>query len=87
MSNTKHITDLPEVFAIFGSNVKLADVLNVGPSTVSEMKRRKSIPVEYWPALVSAATEIGENDLTLERLAIISAEAAIERSKEREHAA
>ena len=85
MSDTKHITDLPSVFAIFGSNVKLADVLNVGPSTVSEMKRRNSIPVEYWPALVAAATEIGGNDLTLERMAIVSAEAALAKSKE--HAA
>jgi hypothetical protein len=79
MSNILHITDLPGVFALFGSNVKLAEALNVGPSTVSEMKRRNSIPVEYWPALIEAAKLLDENDLSLERMAIVSAEAARKR--------
>jgi hypothetical protein len=79
MSNITHVTDLPGVFALFGSNVKLAEALNVGPSTVSEMKRRNSIPVEYWPALIDAARSLDANDLTLERMAIVSAEAAIRR--------
>lgn len=86
MSNITHITDLPSVFALFGSNVKLAEALSVGPSTVSEMKRRNSIPVEYWPALVDAARSLGANDLTIERMAIVSAEAALAKSV-KEHAA
>lgn len=86
MSNITRITDLPGVFALFGSNVKLAEALTVGPSTVSEMKRRNSIPVEYWPALVEAARSLDKNDLTLERMAIVSAEAA-KRRPVRENAA
>lgn len=77
METQAPITDLQSVFAAFGSNVKLASVLNVGPSAVSEMKRRKNIPVEYWPALVDGAREIGRPELTMEKIAVISAEAAL----------
>lgn len=79
METITPITDLQSVFAAFGSNVKLASVLSVGPSTISEMKRRKNIPVEYWPALVEAAREMGRPELTMERMAFISAEAALAR--------
>lgn len=77
METKSPITDLQSVFAAFGSNVKLASVLNVGPSTVSEMKRRNNIPVEYWPSIIDAARDMGQADLTMERLAFISAEAAL----------
>lgn len=77
METNPTITDLQSVFAAFGSNVKLASVLRVGPSAVSEMKRRNNIPVEYWPSLVDAARDIGLDDLTMERMAFISAEAAL----------
>ncbi|MBD8556330.1 hypothetical protein IFT84_17620 [Rhizobium sp. CFBP 8762] len=80
METINAINNIPDVFDIFTTNVKLAAVLSVGPSAVSEMKRRNSIPVEYWPTLVDAAREIGGNDLTIEKLAIISAEAARQRS-------
>lgn len=77
METQAPITDLQSVFAAFGSNVKLASVLRVGPSAVSEMKRRKNIPVEYWPDLVAGARLIGRSELTMERMAFISAEAAL----------
>lgn len=86
MSNIDPITDLPGVFAVFGSNVKLASVLSVGPSAVSEMKRRNNIPVEYWPSLVEGARNIGRDDLTMEKMAFLSAEAALERRKQPEAA-
>lgn len=85
MDNT--ISNIPDVFNIFVSNVEMADALSVGTSTVSEMKRRKSIPVEYWPALVDAARGKGREDLTLEKLAIISADAARRRKMAKEAAA
>jgi len=81
------ITNIIDVFDIFKSNVKMADALGVGASTVSEMKRRKSIPVEYWPVLVEAAKHVeDDNDLTLEKLAIVSAEAAREKRLSKEAA-
>lgn len=82
MDTNTPITDIPSVFAAFGSNVKLASALRVGPSAVSEMKRRNNIPVEYWPSLVEAAREIGRDELTMETMAFISAKAALDRKKE-----
>jgi hypothetical protein len=84
MNNT--ISNISDVFNIFPTNVRMADALGVGPSTVSEMKRRGSIPVEYWPVLVDAAKSAGRQDLTLERMAIVSAEAALEKRMARESA-
>jgi len=77
METKPAITDLQSVFTAFGSNVKLASVLRVGPSAVSEMKRRNNIPVEYWPSIVDAARDLGLSELTMERMAFMSAEAAL----------
>lgn len=79
METIAQITDLQSVFAVFGTNVKLASVLRVGPSAISEMKRRNNIPVEYWPSLIEAARDVGCSELTMERMAFISAEAALAR--------
>jgi hypothetical protein len=40
-----------------GGNTAVARIIGKGPSTVSEMKRRGAVPVEYWPALVLAASD------------------------------
>lgn len=86
MDTNTPITDIQGVFTAFGSNVKLAVILNVGPSAVSEMKRRNNIPVEYWPTLVGAAREIGRDELTMEKMAFMSAQAAIDRKRTAEAA-
>lgn len=57
----------------------MARVLGVGASTTSEMKRRESIPVEYWPVLVDEAKRIGRSDLSLEAMAVVMAEAGLRR--------
>jgi hypothetical protein len=46
------------IFEALGGPTKMARVLDVGISTASEMKRRKSIPVKYWPKLVEAGAGI-----------------------------
>lgn len=63
--NIAPINEMSDVFGIF-KNTELAEALNVGPSTVSEMKRRKNIPPEYWHDLVPAAHAKGRTDLTFE---------------------
>lgn len=40
-----------------GGNTAVARIIGKGPSTVSEMKRRGAVPVEYWPVLVAAAQD------------------------------
>jgi hypothetical protein len=52
-----------EIIDALGGSTAVARIIGKGPSTVSEMKRRGSVPVEYWPALVAAAS----NDLLADR--------------------
>lgn len=66
-----------DIFHVFGGNAAVAKVLGVGASTASEMKRRESIPVEYWPALVDEARRIGRPEVTLESIALVMAEAGV----------
>jgi hypothetical protein len=75
------INTILDVFGLFDTNVELSEILNVTPSGVSEMKRRKSIPVEHWPLIVKEAKKRGRDDVTMERLAIVSAKAARAKSK------
>lgn len=72
-----------DIFDEFGGNAAVGRILCVNPSTASEMKRRESIPVEYWPALVDEAKRIGKPEISLEKLAIIMAEAGSRRRNER----
>jgi hypothetical protein len=57
-----------EIFDAFGGPSSVSRVLGVNPSTASEMKRRKSIPVPYWPLLVQAASERGLSEISYEVL-------------------
>ena len=60
-----------DIIMKLGGNSAVARILGVGPSTISEMKRRDSIPVEHWPAFIKAAQAIGK-DLTFERMVSIA---------------
>lgn len=63
----KPLNEMSDVFGFFATNSEMAKVLEVGPSTVSEMKRRRNIPAQYWPPLIDAVRQKGREDLTLER--------------------
>jgi hypothetical protein len=84
MSKQTALNSIEDVFKLFGSNVAMADILRVTPSGVSEMKRRKSIPVEYWQPIVKEAKKMARDDLTLEKMAVLSAKAARAKAKARE---
>ncbi|OAH18023.1 hypothetical protein AX289_29965 [Methylorubrum populi] len=64
-----------DIFAALGGPSAVARILGVRQSTASEMKRRNSIPPEYWVRLVGAAQAQGVDGLSFERLAIVHAEA------------
>lgn len=51
------MTDLDTIFKDLGGTGKVAEFLGVKPSAASEMRRRKSVPVRYWPKLVIACNE------------------------------
>lgn len=72
----KPLNEMADVFGFFSSNIELAGVLKVGPSTVSEMKRRRNIPPQYWPPIISAVASKGRVDLTLEKFVELAARRA-----------
>lgn len=76
-----------DIFEALGGNAAVGRALGVNPSTASEMKRRESIPVEYWPLLVEAAKMKDRQDINFESLALIMAEAGLRRREERSGAA
>ena len=43
-----------DIFRQLGGLSVVAKILVKGHSTVSEMRRRGRIPVEYWPALIAS---------------------------------
>lgn len=47
----KSVSDL---FEKMGGSAAIARIIRKGASTASEMKRRGSIPVEYWPDLIES---------------------------------
>jgi hypothetical protein len=67
---------VPDIFEQLGGPTKVARILDVGFTTASEMKRRRRIPVKYWPKLVAACSAEGLEDVTYERLVHIHADAA-----------
>lgn len=58
------------IFDTLGGQAAVGRILRVIPSTASEMKRRKRIPPEYWPAIVTAAHAAGHTFITYEALAL-----------------
>jgi len=64
---------ISDIFDAFGGPTAVARALNINPSTASEMKRRRSIPSEYWLQLVSEAKRRGVDGVTSDALALIHA--------------
>lgn len=56
-----------EIFDEMGGPTSFARALGLKPSAASEMKRRNSIPVAYWPELIRAA-KTKRKRLTYEQL-------------------
>ncbi|QUS40596.1 hypothetical protein RPMA_18440 [Tardiphaga alba] len=59
---------IDEVFAAFSGTSAFAAALGLNLSTASEMRRRSSIPVRYWPKLVDAARERAIDGITFDTL-------------------
>ena len=62
-----------DVFLKFEKTSAFADALGLKLSAASEMRRRGSIPVRYWPKLVEAARERGFDEITNDSLVAIHA--------------
>lgn len=58
-----------ELYEKFGGSGAVARAIRVKPSAASEMRRRKSIPVRYWPLLIEQAAMAGmllDNDMLVQ---------------------
>ena len=65
-----------DIFVALGGTGAVARLLDVGHSTASEMRRRGSIPVRYWPRLVAVAAEREVKGITNDALVHMHASAA-----------
>lgn len=65
-----------DVFTKFEKTSAFADALGLKLSAASEMRRRKSIPVRYWPRLAEVARERGFDEITYDTLVAMHAERA-----------
>jgi hypothetical protein len=57
-----------DIFSRFTRTGALADALGIKLSAASEMRRRGSIPVRYWPRLVEEAKSRGISGISYEKL-------------------
>jgi len=53
------MVDIQHLINGLGGATAFGRIIGVKPSTASEMKRRKKIPVEYWTVVIAAAHHKG----------------------------
>lgn len=53
-------TPLTKIFARWPTLADFSRDISVGYEAAKQMRRRQSIPVKYWPAMIASAAERGE---------------------------
>jgi len=64
---------LDEIFEAFGGPAAVGRALNKSTEHAASMRRRGSIPFEYWPTLLAEARKLDIQDLDYEQLVLIHA--------------
>lgn len=64
---------LDGLFVSFNGPAKVGQALGISTEHAAAMKRRKSIPVDYWPQLIAAARAESIRGVTYESLALMHA--------------
>lgn len=59
---------IDDIFAEFGGPAAVGRVIGKSTEHAASMRRRRSIPVAYWPSLIRHAEERGLDWLTPEQL-------------------
>lgn len=59
---------VPALIDALGGNGAVAKIIGKGYSTVSEMRRSRSIHVRYWPAIIAGARDRGVDGINSELL-------------------
>lgn len=65
-----------DIFERIGSPGAFAAMVGVKYSAATEMKRRRSIPVQYWPALVEGCRQGGIEGVDFDLLVALHAKRA-----------
>lgn len=71
--DSRTVADLIDAF---GGNTALARIIGTGPTTVSEMKRKRSVHVRHWPVIIKAAEKAGIDWVTPDALMRMHADEA-----------
>lgn len=69
---------VPELIDALGGVTAFSRIIGKRPSTASEMKRNRSIHVDYWPRIIDAAAELGLKGVTADFLMRLHAKEAAE---------
>lgn len=58
------MNNVGDIFRALGGLTAVGRIIEKKPSTVSEMKRRNRVDVDYWPTLIDAASDpiVAERD-------------------------
>jgi hypothetical protein len=67
------MNSVEDVFRKFEKTSAFASALGLKLSAASEMRRRRSIPVRYWPRLVEVARQRGLTEINNDNLVAIHA--------------
>ncbi|WP_146119563.1 carph-isopro domain-containing protein [Phyllobacterium phragmitis] len=69
---------IKDLFEDLGGTGAVARIISVKHSAASEMRRRGSIPVKYWPAIIAEASarELSVDSDTLVAMHVSNAETA-----------
>lgn len=67
------IRTVSDLISAFGGATEFSRAIGAKPSTASEMKRRGSIPVNWWPLIVEEAARRGIGGVTYESLTYMHA--------------
>lgn len=54
------MSNVDSIFDLFGGPAAVGRIIGKSTEHAATMRRRGSIPVRYWPALIEAAREKGE---------------------------
>lgn len=67
---------VPQLIDALGGPTAFSRIIGKQPSTASEMKRNRSIPVDYWPQVIAAASALDIEGVTADFLMNLHAESA-----------
>lgn len=70
------MNSVEDIFIKLGGTGAVAKIIGVNQSTASEMRRRGSVPVKYWPRLIEGGSALSLDEAALVRVHVAGQETA-----------